>query len=277
MDGIGQVGFHPARSGQWEIEVADLADLMRSPVPVQTHAHRAGFHSVFVVTAGAGGHHVDFTDLAYEAGTVLWIRAGAVQRFRADPAAAGTAVLFTDVAAADGTAVRDVLRPSVRSTTWRLAPDQLTTVSALVTAVRTANPELGAPRHALSALLLHLSALPAEDSGRIGEIVRAFEEVLERHFAERLTTRRAAELLGWSARTVSRSCLEAFGRTPKDLIDARVLLEARRLLADGDDSVAAISRRLGFSDPSAFGLFFRRLDGSTPGAFRQATSGGPIG
>ncbi|HWS35582.1 MAG TPA: AraC family transcriptional regulator [Actinoplanes sp.] len=277
MDGIGQVGFQPASSGQWEIEVADLAVLLRAPIPVQTRAHRAWFHSVFVVTAGSGAHHVDFADLRYEPGTVLWIRPGAVQRFRADPAAAGSAVLFTDVAAADGPAIRDVLRPSIRSTVWRPAPSELTAVTALVNALRTANPELGAPRHALSALLLHLSTLPAEDSGRIGEIVRAFEEVLERHFRTRLTTQRAAELLGWSARTVSRSCWEALGRTPKELIDARVLLEARRLLADGDDSVAVISRRLGFSDPSAFGHFFRRLDGGTPGAFRQATSGGPIG
>ncbi len=34
-------------------------------------------------------------------------------------------------------------------------------------------------------------------------------------------------------------------------------------------TIADISSRLGFTDPSAFGLFFRRLDGATPGAFRQ--------
>lgn len=271
QDGVAEVTFHPAVPGTWEIEVLDLGRLLHDPVAVQTTTHRADFHAVFVVTAGTGAHHVDFTDRHYSPGTVLWIRPGAVQRFHASPAAAGHAVLFTDLAPADGADVRNILRPSARCATWRLTPPDLTVVTTLVTSLAAATPELGSRRYALSALLLHLAALPAEQlplTGQGTEIVRAFEEILERHYRSRLTAERAATLLGWSARTLSRACLDAFGHSPKELIDARVLLEARRLLAGTDDSVATIARHLGFTDPSAFGLFFRRLDGGTPRAFR---------
>nr|WP_296377757.1 MULTISPECIES: helix-turn-helix domain-containing protein [unclassified Pseudonocardia] len=47
-------------------------------------------------------------------------------------------------------------------------------------------------------------------------------------------------------------------------------MEAKRLLAHTDLPVAAVGRRLGFTEPTNFGKFFARLTGQTPGAFRDA-------
>ena len=65
-------------------------------------------------------------------------------------------------------------------------------------------------------------------------------------------------------------CQRATGHTAKHLIDARVALEAKRLLAHTDLPVAAIGRRLGFTEPSNFGKFYARATEQTPGAFRDA-------
>jgi AraC-like DNA-binding protein len=281
MDRSGQlpaVPFQPAGAAPWDIEVIDLAALFSGARIIRIGAHRSDFHTLFWITRGAGAHHVDFVDRPYEPATVLWIRPGAVQRFRPDPGIAGDAVLFTDLAPADGPGIRDLLQPSIRSTTWRLPPAAAAAVTDLVAVLRGAAPAQGAPRYALSALLLHLAALTPDEpdpAGRTGEILRSFERHLEQHYRERLTTRQAAASLGWSPRTLTRACLAGLGRTPKHLIDARVLLEARRLLANTDHTVADISSRLGFTDPSAFGLFFRRLDGATPGTFRHHTGHRP--
>lgn len=277
MDRNGQlpaVPFEPAGAAPWDVEVMDLAALFGGARIIQIGAHRNDFHTLFWITRGTGAHHVDFVDRPYAPATVLWTRPGAVQRFRPDPGIAGAAVLFTDLAPADGPAIRDLLQPSIRSTTWRLPPAAAATVTDLVAVLRAAAPEHGATRYALSALLLHLAALTPDEPGppgRTGEILRSFERLLERRYRERLTTRQAAAALGWSPRTLTRACLAGLGRTPKQLIDARVLLEARRLLANTDHTIVDISRDVGFTDPSAFGLFFRRLDGATPGAFRQHT------
>jgi AraC-like DNA-binding protein len=277
MDRSGQlpaIPFQPAGAAPWDIEVMDLAALFGGTRIFRIGAHRSDFHTLFWVTRGSGAHHVDFIDRPYEPATVLWIRPGAVHRFRPSPDIAGEAVLFTDLAPADGPVIRDLLQPSTRSTTWRVPPEAAAAVTDLISVLRTASPGQGAPRYALSALLLHLAALTPDEPtppGRTGEVLRSFEHFLEQHYRERLTTRQAAAALGWSARTLSRVCLATLGQTPKQLIDARVLLEARRLLANTDHSIAEISHQLGFTDPSAFGLFFRRLDGATPGTFRDHT------
>lgn len=62
------------------------------------------------------------------------------------------------------------------------------------------------------------------------------------------------------------------GSTAKTLIDARVALEAKRLLAHSDLPVAAIGHRLGFTEPTNFGKFFTRQTGDSPGTFRATNS-----
>jgi AraC-like DNA-binding protein len=52
------------------------------------------------------------------------------------------------------------------------------------------------------------------------------------------------------------------------VVDDRVALEARRLLACTPLSVAEIGRRLGFPEPTNFGRFFHREVGVSPGSFR---------
>ena len=63
------------------------------------------------------------------------------------------------------------------------------------------------------------------------------------------TVEEYAAVLGYSSRTLSRASLEATGLTPKQVIDARLVLEARRLLAYTDLSVCAVGRRSGSTTP----------------------------
>ena len=56
----------------------------------------------------------------------------------------------------------------------------------------------------------------------------------------------------------------------------RLLLEARRNLVYTRMSIGQLSDRLGFTDPTYFARFFKRLSGQTPNGFRRsAQSQGP--
>ncbi|MFD7503613.1 helix-turn-helix domain-containing protein [Streptomyces sp. NPDC059850] len=95
------------------------------------------------------------------------------------------------------------------------------------------------------AVLLHLDRLPHHDgdgdSRAGGEVYARFRAELERSFA---TTRRAADYadrLGYTVKTLSRACTAATGQSVKHVIDERVVLEARRLLAHTDEPVAPSS------------------------------------
>ena len=63
--------------------------------------------------------------------------------------------------------------------------------------------------------------------------------------------------------------LAVTGRTAKQVVDDRVALEARRLLACTAMSVAEVGRYLGFPEPTNFGRFFHREVGMSPGQFRS--------
>ena len=100
-----------------------------------------------------------------------------------------------------------------------------------------------------------------------------FQTLLELHFLQRWTVQDYARRLGYAERTLTRACLAYFGDTAKALLDARLLLEIKRLLAHSADSVESISLQMGFDDPSPMVRFFRRLQGTTPQAFRQSLVG----
>jgi AraC-like DNA-binding protein len=53
-----------------------------------------------------------------------------------------------------------------------------------------------------------------------------------------------------------------------------VVLEAQRILAHGDDTIAAIAGALGFDDPSNFSKYFTKRAATTPAAFRRRARGG---
>ena len=97
----------------------------------------------------------------------------------------------------------------------------------------------------------------------------AFLSEVEQSYASRRDAKWYARQLGCSYRTLSPTCSVAGGETPKAIIDRRVAIEARRLLAFTRDSANTIGATLGFTDPTNFGKFFQRVAGETPDAFRR--------
>jgi hypothetical protein len=75
-------------------------------------------------------------------------------------------------------------------------------------------------------------------------------------------------------RTLTRASLGRHRPHRQALVDDRVALEAKRLLAESDLPVAEVGARLGFTEATNFGRFFARTVGSSPGAFRAASRQG---
>lgn len=104
----------------------------------------------------------------------------------------------------------------------------------------------------------------------------AFADAVERHFATSRQVTWYAHRLGYSERTLSRATQEATGRTAKEFVDDRVILEAKRLLAHDGTTVAECARRTGFDDPANFSRFFRSHCGLPPGGSRPTWQRTPL-
>ena len=125
-------------------------------------------------------------------------------------------------------------------------------------------------RHQLAVLLLRI-ALLIPGGPPLGAEARTFARFRRRLESGHGHSRRVedyAEEMGCSVRTLTRASLAVTGRTAKQVVDDRVALEARRLLACSPMSVAEVGRHLGFPEPTNFGRFFHREVGTSPGQFR---------
>ena len=72
---------------------------------------------------------------------------------------------------------------------------------------------------------------------------------------------------------LNRLCLAATGRPAFDLVQERLMLEARRKLRYIPLPVANIAYELGFADPGYFSRFFRRHAGESPAQWRRRKGG----
>jgi AraC family transcriptional regulator len=101
------------------------------------------------------------------------------------------------------------------------------------------------------------------------ELVREFiEEYLDRDIG----LFELAALVGLNATEFSRAFKGAYHAAPDRYITERRIERAKILLRTTDDTVAAVAACVGFSSQSAFAQVFAKYTGSTPSAYRAASS-----
>jgi AraC family transcriptional activator of pobA len=119
------------------------------------------------------------------------------------------------------------------------------------------------------------AAPDAQASRRVQDaLVDRFRALLEAKFCEHWPVRAYAAALHVSADHLSRRCRAVTGLSALELIQERLLLEARRLLAYTDRTVAQIAHALGFEDPAYFSRVFAKQAGESPVAYRAAIAQG---
>jgi AraC-like DNA-binding protein len=225
-------------------------------------------HVLMLTTAGHGTAEVDFTTLICRPGTLLWVHPG--QAFRLpSPGFDASFVTFEPRLA------RQPEPDGVRH--WQLEGEDedavISDFSQIAVDFERHRPgPLAAAllQHQLTVLQLRIALLTsAGDAGPESRTYAQFQRLLEDgHPTSRRVEDYAADL-GCSVRTLTRACLAVTGRTAKQVVDDRVALQARRLLACTPLSVAEVGRHLGFPEPTNFGRFFHREVGTSPGQFRS--------
>jgi AraC-like DNA-binding protein len=269
------------------VEVMTLAQLREMAPPGYLRApQRPAFHVLILGSSGQGTHTVDFREYPRGCGHGVWVRPGQVQRFGEEGTDSGDLILFqpdflipgTRAAAIaddrfglvghDFAAGRDRLDRARRA-----LREEYAEVLQATGAVDTARAET--LRHLLSVLILALAATTPTAPAQPGAdgLHHRFRDLLERDFAVAHDVDHYARALGYSARTLARATQAASGRTPKQMIQERVALEAARLLAHSDLPVTSVATRLSFRDASNFSAFFTGQKGIAPTEFRRRQRG----
>lgn len=128
--------------------------------------------------------------------------------------------------------------------------------------------------HLLQLFLLYCHQLSIEQShgglNEYMELVADFTGLLEKDFRKTQKVNHYAEHLNITYNGLSRYTADYCGKTPKEIIVERVILETKRLLANTKMPVKEIAYNLGFDEPTNMIKYFKKYAGLTPAAFRQS-------
>lgn len=112
-------------------------------------------------------------------------------------------------------------------------------------------------------------AIGADAARPVLPLAAALRQMVERQFRTDWSVRRYAQALHTTPYLLGAASKAAFGLTVKDLITARRLLEAKRLLLFTIRPLEDIAAEVGLPDPAYFSRFFRAHTGEAPSIWRR--------
>ncbi|OIN58062.1 AraC family transcriptional regulator [Arsenicibacter rosenii] len=268
-----------------EIEVIPIRKTVQNHKSI-TRPHRATFYHIVWVQQGTATFLIDFEPVQIRENSFLFINKDRVKALTSDAPHDGKILLFTDDFFArteeDTTSLhRSILFNDLLETT-ALPVGHLPSLQMLFNEIET---ELTHDNDAYQYDIVHslLKALLTKaerERKRAGytELARdlnlaytiQFKELLEEQFATQKSVSHYAGALHISEKKLTTATIRTLDKSPKNLIDERVMLEAKRLLVHTSFSVKEIGYELGFDDPTYFVKYFRKHTGKTPVAFRES-------
>lgn len=253
---------------------ASLQERMRNGRLSRHPTERVQFNVLIHCTSGKGHHTVDFVDFDMTPGTAIWVRPGQVQRWADEDTFEAYVVVFDSALVPDLPLFDRAIGSTCAVQLGSDAEPLRQQFDFMAADLALGNDDAIAA--AVVGVMLRLVARHAEPKAATStsprqQLASAFLASVESNVGERSVSWHAHQV-GASVRSVARATVEVLGDSPKKVIDACTILEARRLLAWSDDDITAIARSLDFVDASSFTRYFRRQTGLSPSAFREMSA-----
>ncbi len=269
-----------------EFEIVDLATLYQDFKLTLTTTHRAGFFHIIWFQQGSPTHLVDFNPIKIKPNTLLFLNKDIVQRFDDKSKFGGKAILFTDSFFCKTEADTKFLRNSILfNDLFTVSQFEVQKQSKLFAEIlQQMKDELQNAKDDSQAdilqNLLHNFLLHSErerrkqnftevKKGADLDYVMLFKDLLEAGYKNQKQVNYYAKEIIITEKRLNQATTKVLGKSPKELIDDRVLLEAKRILAHTKESIKEIAYQLGFEEPTNFIKYFKKHSLLTPTEFRE--------
>lgn len=235
--------------------------------------HLHGFYEIIWFQKGSGTHYVDFNQYAIAPGTIFFISPGQIHSFDTKHDQEGyvlkiCAELFDDFVSLSCVTVQDKDSAALEMLIGAMQ-EELKKEDSL------------GHREALHALVKLFVIMVRRSYAGMNPFAPNphkvsykaflnFRKLIEENYCRLHTVKDYASLLNVSSKTLTLYVNECSKYSPLELINNRIILEAKRLLRYSVLSVKEIAFRLGFEDPSYFAKFFKRLVKQSPADYRES-------
>lgn len=266
--------------------IAERAPLYRWAIEPHRHAHLA---QAILVTHGEGRIVVDEVRQEIRAPWLLWLPVAAVHGLSFSGAADGYVLTTADTVLAealqgapDGIGLLETAEsvfsgPMPGADEVGLGLDVL--LAAAEQEVRCGMAGSASAAGALLRLVVvglmraRGATVPGAEDARTASLFRRFRMLVEVRFREHWPVSRYAAVLAVSTDRLHEACVAAVGRSPRDVLHNRLMVEARRDLIYTTLPVSQVALGLGFEDPAYFSRFFAKRAAISAAAFRHRHAG----
>ncbi|MEO8516873.1 MAG: helix-turn-helix domain-containing protein [Flavobacterium sp.] len=269
-----------------EFEIVDIAELYKKFKDDITTTHRIGFYHIIWFQQGNPSHLVDFKSIKIKPNTLLFLNKDTVQRFDGKTKFEGKAILFTDSffckTEADTKYLRDsILFNDLFSVSQIQIQEQVNVFADLLQSMANELQKVKDNfQEDILQNLLHNFLLLSErerrkqdfteiKKGADLDFVMLFKDLLEINFKSQKQVNFYAKALIITEKRLNQATSKVLGKTPKEIIDDRIILEAKRILAHTTESIKEIGYGLGFEEPTNFIKYFKKHALVTPVEFRE--------
>lgn len=270
-----------------EFEILKIKDLYTKCGEIMTISHRTDFYQVLWFKTGNLTHLVDFEPVEVRPDTILFLNKSIVQKFDKSGNYNGYVLLFTENFFCQTQEDVKFLKNCILFNDFLSLPkidvsqsskeyEQL--FNLIQTEFNSDNHSTGSDvlRGLLRTLLLY-SERERKNQG-FREITKdvhfdhvvSFQDSLDKNFRQQKTVKTYAQQLYVTPKKLNQATKRVLGKSPKQIIDERVILEAKRLIAHTNQSIKEIGFSLGFDEPTNFIKFFKNHQQITPFEFRES-------
>ena len=269
-----------------EFELVGIGQLYNNHSDTLTTPHRTGFYHILWFQKGNPTHLVDFNPVKIKPNTILFLNKDTVQRFDKKGGFDGKAILFTDNFFCKTETDTKYLRSSILfNDLFSVSQIQMGKTASLFADLFTLmekelENEKDISQSDILKNLLHNFLLLSERERRKQDFteikkgadldyVMLFKDLLETNYRKLKQVSNYAKKISVTEKRLNQATSKILDKSPKQMIDERVMLEAKRLLAHTNESVKEIGFDLGFDEPTNFIKYFRKHSHSTPVEFRE--------
>jgi AraC-like DNA-binding protein len=240
--------------------------------------HRHAYHEIIWVRRGTASHLLDGEAIEFPTHTVLVVPKGRIHRFKPSADCLGSVIRFREEFLLNSSFL--IFSQFAGHTVLQLNREQASGIefyfSLFCSEQRQGDPyNLQALRYLLAAFtakleelrLLQAQMIP-RDFTRTQCIWNRFSSIIELKFKTEHKVSFYASELGVAPRKLGEIVRLYTGKYVSEVIDERLITEAKRMILFSDRTIKEIAYELGFDEHSYFTKVFKKLTGKTPVEFK---------
>ncbi len=279
---VRKIGENPtAKTSSEQFKIRRIQEILAG-CDLKQNLHRHDFFFILFLQNGSGSHEIDFIDYPVLDNSVYFLRPGQVHQLELKTDSTGYLLEFNN----------EFYHPKDKSSSQRLRKvsnknycqfevnrfEKLQEILAYIFHEYTSREEgyIDIIKANLAIFFIEFvrqSPNPNNTSADVSSYTQErYEEFLE-HLDISITTHKQVsqytDLMSLSIYQLNEITKAAVGKTPSELINEQVILEAKRYLLATPNQVKDIADLLGYEDVSYFIRFFKKHTGHSPEAFRH--------